>query len=162
MSPYGLIVGIILGGWLVASVIAQNLHSYVWRFDLLNLLPNCHFFAPKPVSHDMALFIRSHGLPTGPSDWQRILPDAKRSWCFIWNPQHRIRKALFEMLMLLQTSTADKETCHISYPYLVFLNLASSRLKGSPRVQFLVTAFEGHESSVQKLVFLSYIHQCQS
>jgi hypothetical protein len=162
MSPYTAVLAAVLGVWLCASVIAQNLQSSVWQFDFLNLIPNCHFFAPKPVSHDMALFIRSHGLPTGSSKWQPILSDAKGRWCFIWNPQHRIRKALFEILQSLQSSTADQEACHLSYAYLIFLSLASSRLKGHPKVQFLVTAFEGHESSVQKLVFLSHIHQCSA
>jgi hypothetical protein len=161
VSTYSVLLTVLLVIWFVASVIAQDLRSRIWRFDWFDLLPNCHFFAPKPVSHDVALFIRSHNPEIGPSNWRPILSPRKRGWCFIWNPEHRLRKSLFEMVQVLQENAKNTAVCHLSYAYLVFLSLASHRLRSSPRVQFLVTAFEGHESCVQKLVFISHVHRCK-
>lgn len=157
-------VAFLLAVWLVCSVAAQrNLSSKVLTFDVLGLIPNCHFFAPKPVSLDIKVYVRSIEGSGENSPWQLLVDGRKTRWCSLWNPQHRLNKALYDIADMLQRDGHSPQSWHLSYPYLTLLNATTGHFSssGSVRaVQFVITASAGYEDDVQNVLFLSHLHKC--
>lgn len=155
-------VAIALAAWMISSVLAQKPLSRVLQFDLFGLLPNCRFFAPKPVSHDLSIYVRSIDKEGRRAPWQMLIKEKKEPWCVLWNPQHRLKKAIHDILEMLQSHSEDRTIWHLSYPYLLLLNVAAFRLKSAAAIQFVITAHAGYENDNQKLVFLSHVHNSAS
>src|SRR5262249_7262610 len=150
---------------LLSSCAAQKspVPRWLYLFDVFGLIPNCRFFAPRPVSLDLALYCRCAAFDKAGVGWHSVLPQRKAWCCFLWNPQHRIRKMLHDLLELLQNHMAieGKDTLYLAYPYLVLLNVSAAELSCSegPHTQFAITAHAGHEDDVQNLVFVSNLHR---
>jgi hypothetical protein len=148
--------------WLFASCVAQWDVPLLLRWDILGLLPNCRFFAPRPVSHDLAVYFRTQS-DQGLSLWRPLVTECKGTFAFLWNPEHRLRKSVHDLTEMLQLNEGTRDTRHLSYPYLALLNAATTKLDPdahASRVQFVITAYAGYEDFVQKIVFLSHFHRC--
>lgn len=151
--------------WFICSCFAQQqiLPRY-FAHDLLGLLPNCRFFAPKPVSFDLAVYLRTRDEAGALSPWLPLIAQGKTCICVIWNPGHRLRKTVYDLTDMLQMQRETRDTWHLSYPYLLLLNACTTAARALPepptRVQFVITAYAGYESSIQNIIFLSHLHNC--
>ena len=151
-----------LVGWFVAAVFAQRINSTVLKYDYLGLLPDFRFFAPRPASRDICLYVR--GLPNSGewSPWHAVYSQPKRWWCFLWNPQHRPRKAVFDLFQELEHFREAPEVWHVSAPYLAFLNVATAemaKIGEVSRVQFMIACYAGFEEATHDILFLSHAHR---
>jgi hypothetical protein len=149
--------------WLVCSCVAQWDVPWLFRLDFLGLFPNCKYFAPKPISLDLAVYVRSIDDKENFSPWRSLVPAQKGVLCAIWNPQHRLRKAIHDLLGMLQQHDAKEETRHLSLPYLLLLNATTAKLCAGNRVagvQFVISGYAGYENAVQDIIFLSHLHTC--
>jgi hypothetical protein len=161
---YVYVAAIFLGVWLVATVFAQiNQTATFLRVDLFGLIPNCRFFAPKPVSHDLMVYVRSIDEKGVKSHWRPLIDDRKTPWCFVWNPQHRLRKAIHDFTEAMQREEGNSESWHLSYPYLVMLDVATAKCSTLPSVkwvQFVIAASTGFDNETPNLLFVSHTHNC--
>jgi hypothetical protein len=164
MTVYDCAVLLILAVWLTCSVLGQRKNSgRLLRYDFLGLIPNCHFFAPKPVSCDISVHVRSLNSEGLLSPWSPLIAGSKGRFCFIWNPMHKLRKALYDLTEMLQRQEHVPAAQHLSFPYLMLLRAVSA--KGIERrdvsaIQFVITASAGHEDNVEDVIFLSHQHLC--
>jgi hypothetical protein len=161
---YDLLAAAVLLAWFIASVVVQResgpLTLWLLQFDVFGLLPNCRFFAPKPMSHDLILFTRCTETEKGAGSWVPFVSRPKRPWCFIWNPEHRIRKTIHDLTEGLQRYEGEPELRRLTYAYLALLEAASSACAGSgTHVQFVIAASAGFEDQTPNLVFVSHIHR---
>jgi hypothetical protein len=165
---------IFFGGWLALSLVGQILprDSVVQRSPIGWLIPDWRFFAPAPAVEQRILVYRFKSAADDISPIEALhLPAAGRlRW--LWNPQIRRHKALFDLTngvhrvadsLMNEPAQRDlPDALLISEPYLVLLNLVSSRLR-SPRpalVQFGII----HRTwpADEELVFLSRWHTLES
>jgi hypothetical protein len=161
-TAYDLLIASLLAAWMAFSILAQRITSSVFRFDVTGLVPNCRFFAPKPVSLDVTIHIRQGNSSGDFSAWRPVLEARKEWWCFVWNPEHRLKKALFDLTEMLQLHGDNTETRHLTFPYLALLNLTlnhASARNGFSRVQFIISGYAGYEDSVHNIIFLSNLHE---
>jgi hypothetical protein len=148
--------------WFLFSILAQSDKPIVLKYDHLGLLPTCRFFAPRPVSKDFSVYAKATGSMNYSTAWKPLFYSKKNWWCFIWNPQHRLRKTIGDLLRQLETTKEMDEFKHLSLPYLTLLNSATSifaKDKHAESVQFMLTSFAGYEDSTNELVFLSNVHR---
>jgi hypothetical protein len=150
------------GLWFLCSCIAQRrVLPRVLRRDQAGLIPNCRFFAPRPVSFDLSVYLRTQDERGCHSSWQPLVEGDKTSLCFVWNPSHRLRKTVYDLTDMLQQQDR-RETWHLSYPYLLLLNACTTAARSLPehgrRVQFVITARAGYEDIIQNIIFLSHFH----
>lgn len=159
-SLYSATVVTILTIWLCLSVAAQRRNFRYRQFDALDLLPNGRFFAPRPISFDYFIYVRFKRGDGATLDWQPLHNLAKPWWCFIWNPQHRLRKASSDIVKLFRRTKRAGGEVQLSHPYLLILNAATS--SGSSNdvtdVQFLLTRAASFESPQREAIFLSEFH----
>ena len=161
---YNYLAALFLAVWAILSCVVQRTGvPHIVVFDDLGLLPNNRFFAPRPVSMDLALLVRFRDGASDATPWRSMVRGRKHPLlCFVWNPQHRVRKALYDSTELLQDGRLSADIVHVSYPYLLLLNVATAqaRHEGHEYVQFAITAYPGFESGIHNLVFLSSFHTC--
>lgn len=134
------------------------------HLDALSLVPKWHFFAPRPGMRNLYLLYRDRYATGDVSVW-RVLHGMDRfrpGWSFIWNPDKRLRKTLYDVLVTLAAEdyTADDATRRVKLtaPYLLLLNHVSSlpRPDGVVATQFLV--MEGEAGQTPRKVFCSELH----
>jgi hypothetical protein len=157
------IIVAVLVVWFIASVLAQPRASFLaktrWR-NFAGLLPNYRFFAPVPIAFDYQIFYRlvREGVA---GEWIPLDVPAKPSYCWLWNPQQRLKKAVNDLVTSLhryrQPGLIDKIPA--SYAYVLILNHVKSlaRSEGAS-VQFIVTQTKGFEDKEEHVFFASHAH----
>jgi hypothetical protein len=157
-----IVLACVLGAWLLASWVAQPRPSPVLRtrlYDIFSLLPNYRFFAPKPIAADYMLLWRSP-LSTDTS-WMTFIALEKRWWCFAWNPNHRVRKAICDSTtLLLRERRIRPDWIHLSYSYLLMLNAVSALAEAQSftSVQFAIRRSTRSDGGRETLIFVSHVH----
>lgn len=154
-------IALILALWLIACIYTQIVPETRLRYVPFDLIPVCRFFAPRPVSKDLVVYVRTANEDGSFSPWRPLAPGEKRWFCFAWNPRNRIRKAVSDLARLLSRFRYDEDARHVSYPYLCFLNAATGmarRTTGASKVQFVLAAHAGYENPKHTIVFTSHVH----
>lgn len=145
----------------VLSVLAQHSEK-VRKYNYLGLLPDFRFFAPKPVSRDLCVFVRGISISGEETKWMPIVHAKKNWWCFIWNPDHRLRKTVSDLFRYLNDFRDSKDIWHLSFPYLTLLNISTNLLSKDLNIvkaQFMIACFAGHEEAIHDVLFLSNVHR---
>jgi hypothetical protein len=154
-------------GWLAVSGLCQIPCAISRRLrarDLAGLIPHWPFFAPVPGTCDYYLLYRDELAEGFVDDWREIsLCDDRRPWHFVWNPQKRPKKALFDLVTSLMGEVALNRTdaIQLSVPYLALLTYVSSlrRACSTRATQFvLMIRDETRSSPVPTPIFLSGMH----
>lgn len=146
--------------WFLSSVLVliPQLKPTIRRWDRLSMVPVWTFFAPRPLTGDYHLLFQDR-FPDGTStDWTEIrMRSARRWWNFIWNPQKRNSKALFDSVteMAELVRRADRAIVG-SIPYLTLLYFVSSlpRSIKPQSTQFLLMQSFGSQSEERPRVLL--------
>ena len=135
----------------------------VRHFDFFGLVPKWNFFAPTPGVHNLYLLYRLQYDDGTIGNWKALydLDKFRSPWTFIWNPNRRLKKALFDLvgtLALEDASTEEnKARIKMSIPYLLILNHLSSYAEDiCEGVQFLV--MENYDSNPAYAIFTSELH----
>jgi len=147
--------------WFIFSILAQLNTPGIHRFDYFKVLPTYKFFSPRPVSKDFCIYIR--GVTDDCKDnWTPLFYNKKQWWCFIWNPQLRLSKALNDLFDQLESFRNSADLLHISIPYLILLNSANAQIvlanNQCTHVQFMIGCYEGYNDTRITIIFLSNIH----
>jgi len=148
--------------WFVASVFAQFKNSKVRGYDYLGILPSFRFFAPRPVTRDIRVFAKGITENKNESAWKELFYADKKWYCFAWNAQHKLRKAVIDIYSDFDAFRESPTIWHVTFPYLIILNAANAIFENSmefTRVQFMITCFAGHEESTHDIIFLSNEHE---
>ncbi|HEU4679969.1 MAG TPA: hypothetical protein VFS35_10640 [Terrimicrobiaceae bacterium] len=169
MSYPAIVVIIIYVAW-GAATIANQFHSWcpVWlrSLDIFGLVPVWTFFAPNPGMTDYYLLYRDR-LPDGSFDnWRKVdLKEAENGFRLaFWNPAKRKHKALSDIVSSLVRLAKHRqsETLIVSVPYLLILNLVTSRPHslGANGTQFMVLEHGGFsgEPERSRVIVMSAIH----
>jgi hypothetical protein len=154
-----LVIGALFS-WLILSILAQRRPTRVFKYDRLGLLPNYRFFAPRPISYDLFLVTRAYGEDGVQEAWRFYDIAQKGLWCFIWNPRHRLRKGITDLISSLRQHR-DVGSLHLTHAYLVLLNLTTARyrMRGHvAKVQFALVRSNGYEGGDPEMFFLFHIH----
>src|SRR5690606_33415372 len=91
-----------------------------------------NFFAPTPGVNNLFLLYRLQYKDGTVGNWKSILDmDRYRSpWTFIWNPNKRLKKTLFDLFVTLTSedlsNDENKAKVKMSIPYLLILNHLNS------------------------------------
>lgn len=148
-TPENLLAGG-FGLWLVLGMTVQlpPFRAVIQRRDVLNLVPAWNFFAPTPGQGDYHLLVRYQDADDTITDWRELsLHDSRPAISFLWNPEKRIRKALFDVAQAAATlaRASDGDLVVGTIPYLAVLNhvVAAPREPGTTAVQFLVMFSHG-------------------
>lgn len=161
-SAYDAFVVVGFASWILCSIYVQRFPRRSLRYDWLGLLPNCRFFAPRPISTDLCIYLRRFDAARLPLGWSPLLSPRKSWWCFIWNPDQKLRKAQHDVLQWLQSYANAPLTWHLSYPYLVVLNAATAVARQDENckaVQFMIACYAGYEETVRDVLFVSHVHE---
>jgi hypothetical protein len=158
--------------WWIASLIHQLPPKWwdrVTRHDRFRLLPQWHFFAPRPGRRDYHLIIRDI-VEGRPGQWREIRAgEACLPTRWLWNPFRFRQKALTDLVNgLLRArrrsagSDLGEKSERLSLPYLGLLAWVSSEPVESPSClrQFAITSSSGHgqERDLQ-VVYVSDVHR---
>lgn len=158
---YNTIIVIFLSIFVIATIFAQSKKSKVREFDFLGILPSFRFFAPRPVTRDLKIYAQAFDKNDKKSNWKELFVGEKKWYCFIWNPQHRLRKAVIDIYSDIDEFREAKEIWHLSDPYLILL-YASTFLfnsnKNYTKVQFMITCYAGNEENIHDIIFQSNVH----
>lgn len=163
------VAGIVFGAWFLLSLAGQiwGRDSNIRRMPIGRLIPDWRFFAPEPAVDDrVVIYRRKSADEIGPVETVHF-PRA-RALRWIWNPQNRRHKAVLDLsdgvhrladrLNDGQQSRDLPDALVLTEPYLVLLNLVTTRLRQSASglVQFAIIhrGWPDHE----ELVFLSRWH----
>lgn len=166
MSIWETLVLTTLSIWLCSSFLAQLKNPKILNYDFLNILPTYRFFSPRPVAKDFCIYLR--GFENQVSDkWIPLFYNKKKWWCFIWNPQMRIAKAINDFFDQIFSFKNSERNIHISIPYLIILNTATARLISTTEtpythIQFMIGSHAGFENSNIKILFISNIHKLEA
>jgi hypothetical protein len=170
MEALDAVLAVLFGSWLLISALAQvevvvpRLRT-IRRFDLFSVVPQYNFFAPVPGTKDFHLLVRSTTQNGEFSRWLELTSvPGRRWWNCLWNPDRRVRKALFDHATTLarESQACSLTALQISIPYLVLLNHATAVIAplGASQVQFLIAMSSGTCSTEDaRPLFLSQVHQ---
>lgn len=178
------VVGI-LAVWFLMTVVVQlpsKRAQSIRRYDPTgNLLPGWHFFSPKPVQADFAVFYRSWGIADArkddvseetAGDWHELASLAERRITdALVNPGRFARKTVHsccDRIAVLQRAARSKEQIEgfpaeavlLSLPYLILTENVSSMCPNSAAVQFRidVVLYSG-DSPKAVTMFWSAVHR---
>jgi hypothetical protein len=167
------VIRLLAAAWFVATILmnvpggADLLASHSRLKHLLSLIPNWSFFAPNPVTKDLALMYRDRLDDGAVSPWREIadVHTSTRAWRFAWNPNGRPAKAVSDacnrlVSLLRQVDTPRPERVFLSVPYLLLLNRVSNVSVGIG-VCFRQFALVRHASRGEEMVviFVSNFHE---
>ena len=159
-----IVIVAVLAGWFIASVLAQPRNSFLLKprwSAFRGVLPNYSFFAPKPVAFDYQIFyrvVRANGVA---GEWIPIDLPAKLFYCFLWNPQQRLKKAVHDLVkVLFRYRQGDLiKKIHTSHAYVLLLNHVKSITRPEDAsVQFVVTQTKGFEDKEEHVLLVSHLH----
>ncbi|MGB9308593.1 MAG: hypothetical protein WCB92_34365 [Mycobacterium sp.] len=153
--------------WLLASVLVYLPHAdrVIRRHDHLLLIPNWQFFAPIPARHDCHFLYQDKYADGTLSQWTEVRIDGRRRWFNLaWNPDKRLRKALFDIeQQMIEHLAADDKGIEVSVPYLTLLNYVSRLQRTTPPrfTRFLMMRARTHVPTEdrQQIVYISGFHR---
>jgi hypothetical protein len=164
-TPEAFLVGIVAClylGWFIICIIHQLPNHWVRRlalYDLLGLLPNWRFFAPKPFSADYHLVVRLFDEERRAPECIEItdvLPIASRPLCALWNPDKRVHFGYIDAVIDLLNRAKLQSAVEVqrSAPYRTIANFVAAYLphKGVQVVQFIVVATDGYRQREDPIV----------
>jgi hypothetical protein len=132
-------------GWLaltfVVGVEGTRGSRFVRRADVLGLVPGWSFFAPNPGTVDYHLLARTRSPDGSTGQFEEIAPPVSPLRRSIWNPEKRVRKAIFDCgqeLVLLPLEELGTAEYKLSYLALLSLVTSSMDCAGVASVQFLL------------------------
>lgn len=146
--------------------LVPSLLPLVTRLDVLGLLPEWRFFAPRPGRGDHHLLYRDSldGASWGP--WTELpFADGRRWHHAVWYPGRRSKKAFLDHLSMLQTHVVATggEAVEITVPYLALLGHVTSAPRGGAPpalTQFLILYHDGAASEDDFVpTFRSHVHR---
>ncbi len=160
------VVGAVLGMWFVVCVACQlpmPMARALRRFDLVGVVPDWRFFAPRPATKDFYLMFRDSLEDGAATDWTEIETLAPRPWWgLLWNPDRRVRKAMFDLTTELagELTANNDTTVKLTVPYLALLAFvaAQPRSPASACTQFMILQAGGAQEDHESL-FLSDFHE---
>ena len=158
------LVAVVLGFWVVANVVGQGDNAIVasWRSSVFcTLLAVYQFFAPGPISNDYMLWYRKFSADEGPGGWIQFYTCRRNRLSVIWNPGHRIQKAISDLTERLGSPMDEEEPVYLRFGYIAFLQIVSTLAARDPHcdgVQFLITFNPGYEDGQRHQYFLSQVH----
>ena len=171
---WGIVVAVILGIWLSASVLGQIPKPQLQRLrqlDVFGLIPHWSFFAPRPSQSDFYLLYRDQLSDGALTEWTEVKIIEPRRWsCMLWNPSRREKKVLFDAVNGLfrdayqfDAYRANAQALQLSLSYLLLLKYISdlSHYQASLATQFLLMVSQGKTPEEKKPIplFLSQLHQ---
>lgn len=168
------LLGLLFASWFVGSILNQ--FSFRWfrhvrKFDCFYLLPVWTFFAPNPGRSDYHLIYRDRRADGSLSEWLQLpLVEARKPYSFIWNPEKRSKKVLFDTVSNCATGIApearfDLRPVVLSISYLTILNAVSHHgaTSGITHRQFVVAETTGfHRTGTPRIVLRSEFHSIAS
>lgn len=156
------IVGGIYLTWFMICFIHQLPHLWVRRlsqYDLLGLLPNWRFFAPKPFAADYHLVLRylnEEGRGPHCMEITDVLPMPSRPMSALWNPHKRLHfgyiDAVIDLVNRAKLLTVDE--VEGTLPYWTIANFVAAYVpdRGIRAVQFIVVAADGYRQREAPIV----------
>jgi hypothetical protein len=155
--------------WFFLSVLLQISPSHKLAvLNRISVVPNWRFFAPVPLTADLAVMYRCADSPCNisRSNWHELRLDETRRWFnFVWNPHRRFRKAFFDLIVALSNETQGNfGRIKLSVPYIFLLQLVTNRamIIGAPYVQFSVFVKSLlQENEDWELMFVSAVHRAK-
>ena len=131
---------------------------------LMSFIPKWNFFAPIPGMHDFYLLYREGYDLDQFSDWKESkFYNLDKNWfSFIWNPNKRGKKILFDLsssLLLEKTDTPENLfKVKLSIPYLLILNYLSHNCSPFAKyLQFTIGRTQNDHTKTE-IMFMSDIH----
>lgn len=175
-SWWTILIATILAAWFVASVLHQFAPRWwkpVNRFDTFRLLPQWHFFAPRPGRRDHHLVVRDivHDRPLA---WRQIeVGGSAPATRWIFNPYRYRQKALTDLVNMLLTArrvlaehSSPQAGELLSIPYLAMLSWVMAMDTADVQVdsrQFAIVATTGHGVNREiRVVYVSRAHGVRS
>lgn len=164
-SVLDFIIILVLGSYLLITI-AYHFDQKKWissHLDYFGFIPKWNFFAPNPGVHNLYLLFRLQYNDGTISSWKSILDmDQYRDpWTFIWNPNKRVKKALFDLLVTLTSEDISTEEnrakVKMSIPYLLFLNHLNC-YKEDIAVSVQFTVMENYYQEPAYPIFTSELH----
>jgi hypothetical protein len=155
LRPLDLLLCGLLAAWFGVSAVAQLPGVWARRiraWDSFGVIPHWSFFAPTPGRTDPHLLYRDRLADGALTSWTEIPLIEPRRWQHVvWNPLRRDKKALFDVVQLLnlQFQQTAPEAIVLTIPYLLLLNHVS----GLPRpavcvgTQFMLVESHGFGSA---------------
>jgi hypothetical protein len=161
----GLVIGF-FGIWALLCVLVYipKLKKVIRQRDWFKLIPEWRFFAPKPAQGDFHLLYQDTFSDGSCTTWTEVRPTIERSgWNIVWNPGKRERKALFDVVNVLNAriSISDK-ALEGSLPYLTLLNHISSLPRSlSPAFTrfLLMRSYGASPEKEPDILFISGVHE---
>ena len=166
---------VVFGAWFVLSVVGQFLHphdAWVRKGPISWVVPDWRFFAPEPLVEDHLVVYRSKSRTAEPGPLVTMALPSAGAMRWLWNPEIRRQKALFDVTDGLHRSadalidregqTEFPDALVLTEPYLVLLNLVSVRRPqpSEELVQFGVVLRTWPDR--EELVFLSRWHRVEA
>lgn len=158
---YNTAVIFLLTVFIIATIFAQFKDSKVRKYDILGLLPSFRFFAPRPVTRDLKIYAQAIDINGNETKWKELFGGEKQWYCFLWNPQHRLRKAVIDIYSDIDEFREAKDIWHLSFPYLILLYSSTFLFNSdsnNTHVQFMITCYAGNEEQVHDIIFKSNVH----
>ncbi|HTK08337.1 MAG TPA: hypothetical protein VL485_14300 [Ktedonobacteraceae bacterium] len=161
----GLVSGF-FGIWALLCVLVYipKLKTIIRQWDWFRLIPEWRFFAPRPAEGDFHLLYQDMFHDGSRTHWTEVRPTIERSWWnIVWNPGKRERKALFDVVNVLNARIAlSDKALEGSLPYLTLLNHISflPRSLSPAFTRFLL--MKSHGASPEKkpdILFISGVHE---
>lgn len=149
--------------WLGATVLGQletPLARQLRRRDVLGLVPDWRFFAPRPVRFDYHLLYRDRCRDGACTAWTELYPPAPRPWwSMLWHPAQRYRTPIEQaaiQLLRLQPQLDRQALEHTAAHVLLWQAVIGIPRTGgaggnraSVATQFLITASYGADQRVE-------------
>jgi hypothetical protein len=164
----GLTVGVIVVVvWLILTALCNigSIGRALRVRDIWGLLPEWRFFAPNPIEADLRLLYRDFASADARGVWtEPPVLHGRRWWHFLWNPEKRINKSLFDAMNEVQTLALASDARVFSPSYLLLLNVVSNIRRTWParQVQFAVAMVYGKACAGDPaVVFVSQRHDLE-
>ena len=167
------VIVFVLGLWLMLSICAQFYRSspagVIRRLDTFDVVPSWTFFAPNPISFDLALLVRH--MRKGEQQWSAWRPVVQpecgsRAVRMIWNPNSRLTKILHDFaqeIFATKKNSAAENAIELSIPYLCLLSHSRSHvdLADVESFQFGLIEYleEAPRAEIRGFVALSQAHK---
>jgi hypothetical protein len=152
------ILVLFFGLWIISSLCRQIFHHKFAVYDKFDLLPNCRFFAPRPLSHDYRIYAKGiNTVENTETVWRPIVRDKRSWWNFLWNPRAKLIKTVFDLSV---TFISNPKVTQLHLPYLIILNHCDDLFKNEniDQIKFMVVKYAGYDDSDFQLIFESKIH----
>lgn len=153
-------------GWLILSAWVQLGYRGSNLLSRMCLLPNWRFFGPNPLTSDLHLLFRTVTVDGNSSIWREVGPQGARPLrSAIWNPERRVRKALFDIVVSL-SKEAEESSAHIqaSVPYIALLSIVVGigREADTHKIQYCVLErCYLAPTAMPSVIFCSYLHRVE-